>query len=274
MRQSCRRVAIALLFAGLLPIASAAQTPSHLNHQGILTDSNGVVVADGEYGLEFGIYDAPAAGTLHFQQQLSVNVVGGLYNVLLSDNGSWVLKDAFDDPNRFLQIRIVTSPGGTHDDLTLEPRQQIASVPFAFRSDSWGVASLPERAIILWMDGPTCPEGFAEVEALRNILLRGADIAGANSAIPDDPGEVCPGGTGCGASSASYDDTLQLDEMPAHSHDSPIASDLYCWGDSDTVREAVSPCDEDEPVLPTGESGGGQPQHHPFATVLFCQRQP
>jgi hypothetical protein len=163
MCQSCQRVAIALLLAALLPIAAAAQAPSYLNHQGILTDSNGVVVPDGGYALEFGIYDAPAAGTLHFEQQLTVNVVGGLYNVLLSDNGSWVLKDAFDDPNRYLQIRIVTSPGGTYDDLTLEPRQQIASVPFAFRSGESDIPSFPPPIVARTTsasDALTCDESY------------------------------------------------------------------------------------------------------------------
>lgn len=264
MRQSCRRVAIALLFAAWLPITSAAQTPSHLNHQGILMDSNGVVVADGEYGLEFGIYDAPAAGTLHFQQQLSVNVVGGLYNVLLSDAGSWVLKDAFDDPNRFLQIRIVTSPGGTHDDLTLEPRQQIASVPFAFRSDAWGVPPpppLPAGAIILWDQSDECPTGYSAALEYAGLTIRGAGAG--EPGIPTLPGTECPGGAGCDAD-ARYDDVLDVDEMPSHTHD---LDSVALFGAEAGVAFGI-------PSTPfsTSAAGGGQPHYHPFRTVLFCRK--
>ena len=79
----------AVLIVGLLALASSAhaQVPQHLNHQGILTDNEGVIVPDGSYVLQFQIYDTPSASTTPlFEQQLTTNVVNGLYNVLLSDN--------------------------------------------------------------------------------------------------------------------------------------------------------------------------------------------
>jgi len=122
--------AIAALCTLLAPAVAPAQVPHHLNHQGILTTNDGVIVPDGEYVLEFQIHDTPSAsGTPLFSQQLTVNVVKGLYNVLLSDNGGSSLDDAFDGATRYLQIRIVSGSG--YNNLTLAPRQQIASVPYA-----------------------------------------------------------------------------------------------------------------------------------------------
>jgi hypothetical protein len=121
----------AILASTLAPVVSA-QVPQHLNHQGILTDQDGVIVPDGVYELEFQIHETPSApGIPLFDQNLSVNVVKGLYNVLLSDNAGATLAGAFDGATRYLQIGIVTSPGGTYDNLVLSPRQQIASVPYA-----------------------------------------------------------------------------------------------------------------------------------------------
>lgn len=128
------RLPIALTALLLLAFSepARAQVPQHLNHQGLLTDNAGVIVPDGEYVLRFEIHETPgASGPPPFFQQLTVNVVKGLYNVLLSDNGGGVLTDAFDGATRYLQISVVTSPGGTYDGLVLSPRQQIASVPYA-----------------------------------------------------------------------------------------------------------------------------------------------
>lgn len=131
-----KSLAHAVLIAGLLAFALAssadAQVPQHLNHQGILTDNSGVIVPDGTYVLQFQIYDTPSASTTPlFEQQLTANVVNGLYNILLSDNEGGALGDAFMGATRYLQLKIVTSPGGTYDNLVLSPRQQIASVPYA-----------------------------------------------------------------------------------------------------------------------------------------------
>ena len=122
----------AVLSAGLLALtlasSSNAQVPQHLNHQGILTDDAGVIVPDGTYVLQFQIYDTPSASTTPlFEQQLTANVVNGLYNVLLSDNQGGALGDAFTGATRYLQLKIITSPGGTYDNLVLSPRQQAES---------------------------------------------------------------------------------------------------------------------------------------------------
>ncbi|MEX2205535.1 MAG: hypothetical protein WEF50_04830 [Myxococcota bacterium] len=123
-----------LVVLGISTLSSTAfaQVPQHLNHQGILTNNQGVIVPDGAYVIEFQIYDTPSASTTPlFEQQLTVNVVNGLYNVLLSDNAGGTLAEAFSGATRYLQLRIVTSPGATYDNVVLSPRQQIASVPYA-----------------------------------------------------------------------------------------------------------------------------------------------
>jgi hypothetical protein len=151
----------AVLSAGLLALtlasSSNAQVPQHLNHQGILTDDAGVIVPDGTYVLQFQIYDTPSASTTPlFEQQLTANVVNGLYNVLLSDNQGGALGDAFTGATRYLQLKIITSPGGTYDNLVLSPRQQIASVPYALVAGRVSnEAELPQAGSITCRDTDT-----------------------------------------------------------------------------------------------------------------------
>ena len=179
--------AMGLALGLLLGSPAAAGVPQHLNHQGILTDDTGVVVPDGPYDLEFGIYDTASAGTLRFQQTLTVNVVGGLYNVLLSSNGPWDLPTAFQVENTYLQIRIVT--GGDYSDVTLEPRQQIASVPYALVAAEAESNGAPEpwiAAILLngWVDflQGFAPAGYYK-DATGIVHLRGLIKSGVT-----DPG--------------------------------------------------------------------------------------
>jgi hypothetical protein len=124
----------------LAPSALAAGIPKHLSHQGVLTDTAGVVVPDGLYTLDFDIFDAASSGNHLFGQQLQVEVVGGVYNVLLSDNASspGTLEQAFQNPTTYLQITISDVPPGSGITAPqpLAPRQKLASVPYAFVAGS------------------------------------------------------------------------------------------------------------------------------------------
>jgi len=130
-------VGLVLLAANAL---SAAGIPKHLSHQGVLTDTGGVVVPDGAYTLAFDIYDAASSGNPLFGQELQVEVVDGVYNVLLSDNpGSpGTLEQAFQNPTTYLEITIAGVPPGSGitPGQTLAPRQKLASVPYAFVAQS------------------------------------------------------------------------------------------------------------------------------------------
>lgn len=126
-----------LLVAGSVGPTLAADVPQLISYQGLLTLQDGSVVPDGPYTLKFSIWDNVTGGTQHFFQALSVEVEDGLYNVILSDQGSGDLATALkpDGLPRYMQVEILSGGGGTFTvPVTLEPRQQIASVPYSLHS--------------------------------------------------------------------------------------------------------------------------------------------
>ena len=101
-----------------------ATVPGMINYQGRLTDTLGNPVSSGYYEIKFLLWaDATRsdAGELVWGRTFALHVVqDGLFNILLSDNGSKVttpsvpttdyLLDAFDGP-RWLGLTIVQSNG-------------------------------------------------------------------------------------------------------------------------------------------------------------------
>ena len=118
----------------LLILGTAAVSggiPPIISYQGKLTQPSRVPVADDAYSIQFAIYDVPTGGTaLWSETNPSVQVKDGLFSVLL---GSVVNLPAniFDSPNRYFGVKVGT-------DAEMTPRQQIASVPFAFRATAAG----------------------------------------------------------------------------------------------------------------------------------------
>jgi hypothetical protein len=131
----CQAWIVALLLL-IFSRGTEADVPRQISHQGVLLDSSGVVVPSGLYSIDFDIYDAPSLGTQLFHQQLQVNVLDGVYNVLLSDNGTstLTLEQTFQHPNTYLQLTIQGGPSGFPVPQALQPRQKLASVPYALSS--------------------------------------------------------------------------------------------------------------------------------------------
>lgn len=130
--------------------SATAGPPGALSYQGVLTDGAGVVVRDGTHGLAFQVLDQPTGGMLLFEQTLSVQVVDGLYNVILTSAPGMPQRDlaaAFEEGgfDRYMQVTITSDGNGLLPvPLVLSPRQQIASVPYALvagRADRAGAFS-------------------------------------------------------------------------------------------------------------------------------------
>ncbi len=114
---------VAILFgAG----AVCAQTTS-FTYQGRLTD--GASPANGNYDLQFALFDSLSGGTQIGSTQTLSNVAisGGSLTATL-DFGS----NAFPGADRFLEIRMRSVGGPSFT--TLSPRQQITSTPYAIRA--------------------------------------------------------------------------------------------------------------------------------------------
>jgi endosialidase-like protein len=123
-------LAILALWAG----AIGAQETS-FTYQGQLTDAG--TPANGDYDLQFALFDADQDGTqIGTTQTLSgVAVSNGLFTVDLNFGVS-----AFPGANRFLEIGVQPAGGGSFT--TLTPRQFISATPYAIRSLNAGSADL------------------------------------------------------------------------------------------------------------------------------------
>lgn len=124
--------------------------PLKVNFQGRLTDSTGVVVADGLYNAKFALYDAASAGTLKWSETREVasrlQVTNGLFSVRLGDgtNTFGGTLDTIFAANSTLYFEITlanpaTATCSTASCQTWESamsRTQVATSAYAFNSDA------------------------------------------------------------------------------------------------------------------------------------------
>jgi hypothetical protein len=114
---------LVLIFAVLLTTQLAAQqTVSRISIQGTLKSSNGASVADGNYTVRFLLYDVPTGGTALWQEDATVEVIGGIYSHYL---GSVVQLDGSDfGSTLYLGVRI--------GNFELQPRTELTYAPYTF----------------------------------------------------------------------------------------------------------------------------------------------
>ncbi|TPW18353.1 MAG: short-chain collagen C4-like, partial [Elusimicrobia bacterium] len=142
-------------------LAPAGAVPPGFNIQGRLTDANGVN-REGDCSIKFTLYDAPTGGTALWTRTYSaLTVSNGNFQTVLGDTaGQPMLSDVFAAGDaRHLEIQVLSGPGITSPETPLAPRQQLVSVPFAFRA---GVAEALTKAagIVYTRWGRTvCPAG-------------------------------------------------------------------------------------------------------------------
>ena len=125
-------------------VAQAAEGISHtINYQGKLMDATGNLVADGDYDMQFTVYDAATGGTQLWTStstnQLvtgtptttTVTVQSGLFSILLgdtSDNQLAFPDSLFNNDTLYLGITI-----GSDTEMT--PRKRLSAVPYAYNSE-------------------------------------------------------------------------------------------------------------------------------------------
>lgn len=127
--------------------SSQVQIPSAINYQGKLTDDLGDALTNGFYMVEFRIWKDPSLSgpsELAWGRSFPVHVVeGGLFNVLLTDDGSIVdgvdteILGAFDGPERYLGLTIVQDPNGVvQSPGEISPRQRLVSAPYTIQAQT------------------------------------------------------------------------------------------------------------------------------------------
>jgi microcystin-dependent protein len=145
-----------LCFAICLTISAvqAESVPKLINFQGRLAmaeldgQGNPKAPPDGNYAIEFRIFDAPTGGALVWGSSYeSVPVHGGQFNVVLGSGGSPLAGEnpavndigfAFSEADRYVEIDFESAPDAPVKlpKQTLTPRQQILSAPFALQAQN------------------------------------------------------------------------------------------------------------------------------------------
>lgn len=126
-----RHIATGLVLIAMLPAAVHAQTPldAAFTYQGQLKQNG--QPANGNFDLEFRLFDGPTGGTQTGDPVLlaGVPVASGLFTVILNSGGEFG-PSAFNGDARWLEIRV----SGT----LLSPRQELTGAPYAvFATKPW-----------------------------------------------------------------------------------------------------------------------------------------
>jgi hypothetical protein len=133
---------IFVIIATTLCLAATAFSQStEFTYQGTLKD--GAMPANGNYDIEFALFDDAAAGIQvgTTQTRTNVTVAGGVFGVLL-DFG-----DQFPGAPRFIEIRVRVAGGASYT--ALVPRQPLSSAPYAIKSKGADTAASATNALQL-----------------------------------------------------------------------------------------------------------------------------
>ncbi len=124
-----KTVFASLLVVLLASISLAAQAaPNEIHTQGVLRDANGDLMA-GEIAVVFAVYDSHLDGEKLWEEAVTLNVMGGVFDVLLPadpDNFPFPV-DLFEKDGRWLSI--------TPADQGELPRTALSSVPYALQAN-------------------------------------------------------------------------------------------------------------------------------------------
>ncbi len=110
-----------LLWAGI----AAAAVPQTMSYQGLLRDSGGTIVADGNYNLSFRIYNVASGGSALWTETQTLAVQDGVFNALLGSVTALALD--FNTPY-WLGVAVAANP-------ELTPRVALAAAPYSLNAD-------------------------------------------------------------------------------------------------------------------------------------------
>jgi hypothetical protein len=182
MRSAFIAVVAVLVVAG----TAFADIPRMISYQGRVTDDTGVPVADGTYNMRFRIYDDEAAGNLEWDSGTqSVDVEGGVFNVLLGESPQPTLNLDFDEDYWLLV---------TFDGVNQTPRQRLTSAGYAYMASGLVPGTVVEGAV----------SGGGAIEGDNNAAT-GNVYGGVFDVGPTHSGGYGAGVLGRNTSSAGYD---------------------------------------------------------------------
>lgn len=213
-----------LVLAFSLSLAAQATTP-RLSIQGTLKDASGISVADGTYTVTFKLYNAYEGGSVVWQEDAPVEVVGGIYSHLL---GAGTPLDAAD----FAETLYLGVKVGAFE---LTPRTELSYAPYAFSVFSAQTVAC-SGAVGDIKHSILNPTQFATVNGDCWVPMDGRNIAGTQLATIMGTTTV-PDMSGLFIRATEYNDgndpdrgvmaaaTLQQDAFRSHNHTGRTSTD-------------------------------------------------
>lgn len=236
-----------LLVFGLILLTglsvSGAPVPALINYQGRLTDSSGMPIS-GSVSMRFSIWDASEFGLELWSENQTVSVNNGIYNVLLGSMNP-LSESVFGGPGRYLEVEA----GGE----TLSPRQQIVSVPFAFKAGEAGIDPNDLDTIL------AVEQAYSVAQSTWDLDGDGEDrLSRGGSDCDDTDPSVYPGATdicedGIDQDCNGFDLLCATFDVVVNSvadTDNYGGGGLIGLGPTITLRDAINACN-DEPGIQT-----------------------
>ncbi len=127
-----------------MPLCTIAQT-TQFTYQGRFTDTTVAQPTNGTYEMQFTVFDAVTNGNPSGAMITlpTVQVVNGIFTVVLD-----FTQATFSGADRYIEITV--RPSGSSDQpVTLMPRQQVTSAPFAIQSLNAGNALIADNSLNL-----------------------------------------------------------------------------------------------------------------------------
>ncbi len=137
----------------IITCLSLAQIPGTLSYQGILVDAGGAPVTDGNHTVTFSFFTGATGGIAVFSRgPFTVTTYKGMFTFVIGTGtpaGNTVLPTITSDPNYIgasqYYVEVVA------DGVTLSPRVQLSSVPYAFQAQNVsnvGITSSPNKVAV------------------------------------------------------------------------------------------------------------------------------
>ncbi|HIE27027.1 TPA: hypothetical protein EYP66_07045 [Candidatus Poribacteria bacterium] len=190
-----RVLLLSALFFILAVQVSWGQIPETISYQGVLTDTDGIAVSDGDYNLTFKLYDVDTGGTELWSEEQLVQVSKGIFNVILGSVNPLTLPF---DKQYWLGIAV---EGGSE----LEPRIKLTASAYSLNARSGGGGG-----------GNTLDQAYDQGGAGAGRTIN-ADAGAVNIAGPD--GLTVEGNVGIGTTSPAVKLQVQKPDTPGASID-------------------------------------------------------
>ncbi|HEV8538738.1 MAG TPA: tail fiber domain-containing protein [Bacteroidota bacterium] len=163
----------------------SASLPLTISYKGFLRTSQSTPAPDGNYTLQFDLFDSLSGGFTHWQEiQNSVAVNHGTFSVAIGSNQSLAYISFLEKSH--LEVKALDGPAGLSYPFTFSPRSEIASAPNSLapwvRTEAGEIYYAGSGNVGIGMSGPSGKFSAGAAEFNGNVAI-GTDSPGERLTI-------------------------------------------------------------------------------------------